>query len=243
MRRFLIDSLENAVTNMEVVLVSGRTGVGKTRVVAALERGIDLEGLAKHRGSTFGRLLEPQPAQIDFENALSIELLRLFDSSNALLFLEDEGKLIGRISLPHCLRKRMSEAAIIFVEAPLSERVEMVLQDYVVELGQSYRNSYGADGPDLHRDRLLEDLLRIRRRLGGEQQKRLSKIIVNAFEKHRSEDCFALHRVWISELLQSYYDPMYDYQLSRREGHCLMSGSRSEVIAWAKDYSRCFGRK
>lgn len=243
MRRFLIDSLEHALKNMKIILVSGRTGVGKTRVVSNLDKGIDLEGLAKHRGSTFGRLLEAQPSQINFENALSIEVIRSFNSSNGLLFLEDEGKLIGRISLPNCLRKIMSKSPMISVEASLSERVEIVLQDYVVDLGQSYQHLYGVAGADLHRDRLLDDLLRIRRRLGDEQQKRVAQIIINAFEKHRSEGCFELHRQWIKELLQSYYDPMYDYQLSQREGQCIMSGSRSEVIAWAEDYSCCFGRK
>jgi len=243
MRRFLIDSLEDALVEMEVILVSGRTGAGKTRVVSTLEQAIDLEGLAKHRGSTFGQLLEPQPSQISFENALSIEVLRAFDRSTKLLFVEDEGKLIGRISLPGNLRKSMSKAAMIFVEAPFSERVETVLQDYVVGLGEGYRKTYGAQGAKLHRHRLLDDLLRIRRRLGGERQKSLSRNIFDAFEKQWSEGCFSLHREWISELLQTYYDPMYDYQLSQREGERLMSGSRSEVIAWAGDYSRCFGRK
>ena len=243
MRRFLINSLEHALTHMELILVSGRTGVGKTRVVSALERGIDLEELAKHRGSTFGQLLEPQPSQINFENALSIEMLKLLKHSNKILFLEDEGKLIGRISLPKNLRAGMARAPMIFVEASLSERVETILQDYVLDLGEGYQKLYGSEGAKLHRDRLLNDLFRIRRRLGEERHKKLRKKIGDAFEKQWSESCFALHREWISSLLQTYYDPMYDYQLSKREGRHLMSGSRSEIIGWAKDYSGCVGPK
>ena len=60
-------------------LISGRTGTGKTRVISRLARSVDLEGLANHRGSTFGQLPEAQPSQIDFENALSIALLKLMD--------------------------------------------------------------------------------------------------------------------------------------------------------------------
>jgi len=240
MRRFLIGFLDDALTNMEVVLVSGRTGVGKTRVLYNLEQGVDLEGLAKHRGSTFGSLLEPQPSQIDFENSLSIEVLKVSNHSKNLLFLEDEGKLIGRLSLPDSLRKSMAEAAMVFVEASFDERVETVLQDYIVELGQGYQKLYGLNGANMHRDRLLEDLLRIRRRLGGERQKHLSKIMIAGFEEQRSEGCLTRHREWIGELLRTYYDPMYDYQLSLRKGRRLMSGSHSEVLDWAKDYSCCF---
>ena len=240
MRRFLIEFLDDALTNMEVVLVSGRTGVGKTRVLYNLEQGVDLEGLAKHRGSTFGGLLEPQPSQIDFENALSIEVLKVSNHSKNLLFLEDEGKLIGRLSLPDSLKKSMSNAAMVFVEASFDERVETILEDYIVELGQDYQKLYGLDGANLHRDRLLEDLLRIRRRLGGERQKHLSKIMIAGFEEQRLEGCLTRHREWIGELLRTYYDPMYDYQLSHRKGRRLMSGSHSEILDWAKDYSCCF---
>ncbi len=240
MRRFLVEFLDEALTNMELILISGRTGVGKTRVVNDLDQGIDLEGLAKHRGSTFGRLLEPQPSQIDFENKLSIEILKISDRYKKLLFLEDEGKLIGRISLPNTLRKSMNEAPIVFVEASLSERIETILQDYIVDLGERYRTRYGRKGAHFHRDRLLEDLLRIRKRLGGERQRRFAMLIFDAFEKHWSIGCLALHREWIGKLLQTYYDPMYEYQLSKREGQCLMSGSRAEIIDWAKDYSSCF---
>ena len=239
MRRFLIEFLDDALANMEVVLVSGRTGVGKTRVLYNLEQGVDLEGLAKHRGSTFGGLLEPQPSQIDFENALSIEVLKVSNQSKNLLFLEDEGKLIGRLSLPDSLRKSMSNAAMVFVEASFDQRVETILQDYIVKLGQSYHKVYGLDGVNLHRDRLLEDLLRIRRRLGGERQKHLSKKMIAGFEEQRSDGGLTRHREWISELLRTYYDPMYDYQLSHRKGRRLMSGSHSEVLDWAKDYSHC----
>ena len=40
------------------MLVLAGAGSGKTRVINALARSVDLEGLARHRGSTFGRLPE-----------------------------------------------------------------------------------------------------------------------------------------------------------------------------------------
>ena len=109
------ESLRPVTANL--VLIAGRTGTGKTRVIEALSRAADLEGLARHRGSAFGSLLDPQPSQIDFENALSIALLKLLDADEqAPLFLEDEGRLIGRLYLPEVLRERMAQAPLYVVE-------------------------------------------------------------------------------------------------------------------------------
>jgi tRNA 2-selenouridine synthase len=38
-----------------IVLIGGCTGNGKTQLVCSRPDGIDLEGLAHHRGSSFGR--------------------------------------------------------------------------------------------------------------------------------------------------------------------------------------------
>ncbi len=95
MRRFLLEELERSLASASFVLVSGKTGTGKTRVISHLARGVDLEGLANHRGSSFGQMPTPQPSQIDFENGLSIALLRLLAKGSEPIFLEDEGRLIG----------------------------------------------------------------------------------------------------------------------------------------------------
>lgn len=43
-----------------IVLIGGCTGSGKTLLVQQQPNGVDLEGLARHRGSAFGRTLQPQ---------------------------------------------------------------------------------------------------------------------------------------------------------------------------------------
>ncbi len=40
------------------------------------------------------------------------------------------------------------------------------------------------------------------------------------------------HRLWLAKMLSEYYDPMYDYQQSKRERQVLMSGDFSEVLAY-----------
>lgn len=241
MRRFLLTELEHSLAQGNFVLVSGPTGSGKTRVIERLRRAVDLEGLANHRGSTFGQLPTPQPSQIDFENSLSIELLRLMAVSAAPVFLEDEGRLVGRLYLPESLRTVMAQAPMVTVEAAFEQRVEVVLEDYVLDLGRRYLLRYAEDGRQLHRDKLLADLQRIGKRLGGARLAEVAAMLKRAFDHQWRSGDIAEHRNWIAFLLQHYYDPMYQYQLGLRSGERLFSGDQAAVIAWAREHSADVG--
>jgi tRNA 2-selenouridine synthase len=233
MRRFLLEELERSLARVELILVSGRTGSGKTRVISQLARSIDLEGLAHHRGSTFGQLPEPQPSQIDFENAISIALLKLLAGSQSRVLVEDEGRLIGRLYLPESLRERMALSPMVLVEQTLEERVEVIVEDYVLDLGQRFALRYGDQGPARHKEKLQSDLDRIQKRLGGERHRQVSELMAAAFPRQRDRGDLDLHREWVAILLAQYYDPMYDYQLSRRDGAVLFRGNREAVVEWA----------
>ena len=233
MRRFLLDELEHSLAGADIVLISGKTGSGKTRVITRLERSVDLEALAGHRGSTFGQLPQPQPSQIDFENAVSIALLKLLAQGEKRVYLEDEGRLIGRLYLPASLRERMASAPLAVVEQPLDERVDVVVEDYVVDLGRRYEQAFGARGFELHSARLQEDLGRIRKRLGSERHRIAGGLMADAFAGQRASGDTRGHRAWITLLLETYYDPMYEYQMAQRAGPVLFRGSREAVIDWA----------
>jgi tRNA 2-selenouridine synthase len=235
MRRYLIDTLEQSVGRSDLVLIAGKTGSGKTRVIEALATSIDLEGLARHRGSSFGGLLDPQPGQIDFENQLAIAMLKRLHGGTSRLYVEDEGHLIGRLSLPAVLRDRMRNAPMAVVEEPLASRVATVLGDYIIDLGERYRRRYGEAGTERHRDQLLGGLQRIRKRLGGERYALLSGMMTRAFEDQWQRGDVAGHCEWIAALLEQYYDPMYEYQLSQRSGRRLFGGTRDAVIDWARE--------
>ncbi|MFK8047145.1 MAG: tRNA 2-selenouridine(34) synthase MnmH [Halioglobus sp.] len=234
MRQFLIKELDRNVEQTNFVLIAGKTGTGKTRVIEQLAAAIDLEGRAGHRGSSFGQLLEPQPSQIDFENALSIDLLKLCAAQRTTVFVEDEGHLIGQRSLPKVLHDAMKTAPMLLVEHTLAERIDIVIADYVTDLGLRYERAYAEEGKRRHREKLQSDLYRIRKRLGGERHVRVSELIDAAFEKQWTEGDLSSHREWIGLLLSTYYDPMYDFQLAKRSGEVLFSGARDQVISKAK---------
>ncbi|MBK6511168.1 MAG: tRNA 2-selenouridine(34) synthase MnmH [Haliea sp.] len=232
MRRFLLAELERSIARAEFVLVSGKTGSGKTRVISRLTRAVDLEGLANHRGSSFGHLLTPQPSQIDFENLLSIALLRLLAQGDEPIFLEDEGRLIGRLVLPELLRGKMRSAPMVELEQSLDERIDVVLEDYVVDLGKRYALMFAQDGARLHREKLQQSLEKISRRLGGLRYRQVSDMLDLAFERQWQEGDVSGHRHWIAVLLEQYYDPMYEFELAKRSGERLFSGDPQTVLRW-----------
>ena len=234
MRRYLIDELLRSLASLEPILIAGKTGSGKTRVIEALPEAVDLEGLANHRGSTFGSLPQPQPAQIDFENAVSIVLLRRCAAGIRNLVLEDEGRLIGRCALPEPLRLAMTQAPLLVVEESMESRIAVVLEDYVVDLGRRYTEHWGEAGTALHQQYLLGALDRIRKRLGGVGHAQVTQQMQAAFDAQASANDPSLHQDWIQNLLVNYYDPMYDYQLGLRAGDIVARGSRQDITEQAR---------
>jgi tRNA 2-selenouridine synthase SelU len=75
----------------EIVIVGGRSGSGKTRVLLALrdqlgQQVIDLEGLAHHNGSAFGFVGHgAQPTNQQFGNNVAVEWFRLDSSRKCLV--------------------------------------------------------------------------------------------------------------------------------------------------------------
>jgi len=145
LRRYIIDTLESLCSSLPFVLIGGRTGTGKTLLIHQLGRTVDLEGLARHRGSSFGGLPEAQPSNIDFENAVGIELLKLDEqSSTQVVYLEDEARLIGRVCLPESLRTVMLSSPAVILETPIEQRIDNCLDDYVVDLHARYATDIGS---------------------------------------------------------------------------------------------------
>ncbi|GGE51866.1 tRNA 2-selenouridine synthase [Streptosporangium jomthongense] len=235
LRRFLLDSLDNLVESSDFRIISGRTGTGKTRVLQQLPNPVDLEKLANHRGSSFGRQVTPQPSQIDFENRLAVAMLKAHHLNIGPVYLEDESRLVGRCALPEVLKQKMAHAPLLILEQPLDDRICIIRQDYVESMSADYMRRDGEEAGWLNfRDYLLGALDRISKRLGGERHRQLHHLMKEALALQESTGNAEGHNAWIQALLQDYYDPMYDYQLRQKQGQILVRGGPDAVIEWAK---------
>jgi tRNA 2-selenouridine synthase len=238
MRRFLIDELEESVRNLRLVCVSGLTGVGKTRVLTQTRHHIDLEGLANHRGSAFGRdALDRQPTAIDWENRVSIELLkhRRAFPGRALL-VEDEGRRLGRIGVPNSLYELMLKAPRAILTVDTETRIRLISEDYIVHSWPQFQRVHGVAAETEFSRYVLDNLTRIQKRLGGERY----QLVRSSFEAGL-RDFFASGDVssfnpGIRILLEQYYDPMYRYQIERKKPDILFEGPESEFLQWAEAY-------
>ncbi len=131
-------------------VLSGKTGAGKTEVLRNMKEPIlDLEGLAHHRGSSFGHYETPQPTQEQFENELATQLDRL----EGPIWVEDESRMIGKLKIPDPLWRQMEEAPRWILDPPLEERIARLIDEY----GKASKET------------LIEATERLRKKLGGER--------------------------------------------------------------------------
>lgn len=238
LRRYLIDTIEAATANSGFMIIGGKTGSAKTHLLNALDFSIDLEGLANHRGSAFGRRIQGQPTQIDFENQLGIALLKLPFENAQQLFLEDESRSIGSMSVPKEFHDKMAASPIAMLEESMAARVETIYKDYIYSNFRDFQN----DDPDAAQENFSEFLLgslqRIQRRLGAEKFAELHATMEQALTHNDPAESEALHRQWIERLLLDYYDPMYEYQMNKKLDRVIYRGSREEFLAWASHINK-----
>ncbi|MBB1319356.1 tRNA 2-selenouridine(34) synthase MnmH [Shewanella sp. SR43-4] len=233
MRTFLINTIEQAPNHSKVLILSGITGSGKTEVINQRDESVDLEGIANHRGSSFGKNIDPQPSQINFENTLAVALLSHQQQHHRHLLLEDESILIGRSALPHSFYHAMQQADIILLDEPLDARLPRLLHDYVESKLADYVSLLGEQaGFDAFKAYLTQSLLGIRKRLGGKQHQELQSLVDDALNMQQSQNDTSKHLDWISLLLDIYYDPMYLYQLEKKRDRVIFQGDRQTIHQW-----------
>jgi len=125
--------LEDLKDIPKLLVLQGPTGSGKTDVLTALselgEQVIDLEMLARHRGSAFGHIgMEEQPTSQQFQNDLYTETLK-FDRSKRI-WIESESLSIGKVYLPETLWERINQAPVIELSIPKKERIKRLVDEY-----------------------------------------------------------------------------------------------------------------
>lgn len=232
LRTFLIEEMDRLCAAMDFIVVGGRTGNGKTLLLHKLGSKIDLEKLANHRGSSFGRMPDDQqPRNIDFENTLSVALMRMEAQGCTRLFLEDEARLIGRVCLPDTLRKAMQGSPIYILECDMPQRIENCFDDYVTELLYAYQEQDGKQaGFDAYAQHHRQSLARIQKRFGAENYRNALALLNVALQAHQHRGDTSRYREFIELLLRDYYDPMYDYQLEQKADRVKFRGTREQIL-------------
>jgi len=192
-RHHVLKELETPLT---IRLLGGMTGSGKTLMLQALrERGeqiLDLEALANHRGSSYGKQSGPQPSTEQFENLIA-DQIRSIDTKRPI-WIEDESRLIGCCKIPDPLFHQMKRAKLIVVERPLEERMEILRQQYA----------------ETDPAELINSTHNIANRLGSERAGQVTRLIR---EKGYRKAC---------ELVLSYYDKSYQHATQQRDGKPLV---------------------
>ena len=224
LRNTCIEVLDSASSdNKEWIIIAGKTGSGKTKMIKQISNSIDLEGLANHRGSAFGGFETLQPTPINFENNLAYQYLNI--SSNKV-YIEDESKTIGRLVIPKKFFNKMNSSTLVLIQEPIENRIKNIYNEYVskeIELTDEHKVLIS----------LRSKLQKISKRLGGTNYKIVDNLIKDAFQK----DDYNIHYEWIKTLLESYYDKMYDYQINQKKDRCIESGTWDEINHFFMSYS------
>lgn len=188
-RRYCRKQLEKPAT---LIVLSGYTGSGKTEILHAIreegEQCLDLEGIARHKGSVFGSFGEEEQLPNEhFENLLFEEWLKL--DLNKPVWVEDESKMIGQNCLPDELFHRMRSAPVIKAELDKSIRIKRLVREYAC----------------FDKQLLKDSIQKIRRRLGGQNAQKATEALDN-------DDFYTA-----VDITLRYYDKAYQHGLNKRK--------------------------
>ena len=188
-RKWALNQFE---TDLPIRLIGGKTGTRKTDLLNYIKEEkihvIDLEGIANHRGSSFGSLgMEEQPTTQQFENLLAESIDNFFKNNAIEIWIEAESSNLGKCRIPKNLYTKMKKAPIIEIIKTKSERVQNL-----VNLYSQYSQT-----------ELKCAIERISKRLGPQRTK---EAVIAIEKKEWSKAC---------EAMLDYYDKCYEYELNK----------------------------
>lgn len=173
--------------NYQLYIIGGFTGGNKTGIIQQLgqqkQAVIDLEELARHKGSAFGNLEGiTQPSQEQFENNLAMEIVEQLQTyPNQRIWLEGESQRIGNINIPTPFYTSMKSAPYFFMDIPFEERLLHILETY---------GKYSSEV-------LIPAVERIRKKLGGLEATQA----IQSLQENNYHSAFII--------LLKYYDRLY----------------------------------
>ena len=199
-----------------LIVLEGATGSGKTEILRRMmqsgEQVIDLEGLARHKGSAFGGIGQPeQPTTMQFQNEI-YQILRAFDRRKRI-WVEGESMCIGKVCLPEGLWHAMNRSPRILIDVDRRVRARRLASEY--------------GSADV--EKLILATHRIARRFGGDRCRQVEELIIGG---QLEEAAFNL---------LDYYDKTYQFsRASNKTGSSfVISCSGIDISADCSEIIKC----
>lgn len=178
--------------DLPIRLLGGKTGTRKTDLLNYINKEniyvIDLEGIANHRGSSFGSLgMEKQPSTQQFENILAESLCNFHKSNANEIWVEAESSNLGKCRIPNKLYSNMKKAPVLEIIKTKHERVKTLVDVYSQNSQKDLKDAVN----------------RISKRLGPQRTK---EALISIEKKEWSKAC---------EAMLDYYDKCYEHELKK----------------------------
>lgn len=193
-RNYVINYLNDTMNQKSFVVVHGLTGVGKTDLLKMLEQekvdNIDLEGLAKNSGSTFGFITfdKKPPSQKSFESKI---FEKIYYSKSNYIFIESESKRVGHVSIPNEIYEAIiRDGYHLLLECSLENRVNRLCRDYIYD----------------------KENIEVLKGCINKFRKRLGNVKVDEYINLLDE---GKYEVLVEKYLTEYYDPLYMHSVEK----------------------------
>jgi len=189
-RQYILENIHEINKNKEYIVLHGRTGEGKTKILKKLEeRGysvLNLEKMADHKGSFFGGVCETrEQSQKRFDGEI---FDRLIKDTKGYFLVESESKRIGNIYINESVYNSIVNGKHLFVSTSMKNRVEIIMEDYA----------------DAKVSELEECLLKVARYISKERYEKYHSLLIEGKLAELSEI-----------LMEKYYDPLYDVGINK----------------------------
>ena len=202
-RSYVLRQLRKPVPPL--IVLHGRTGVGKTLLLKKLPDHLDLEEFAGHRSSLFGAINKIPQTQKNFEALLAKKILEL--PNTRPVFIEGESRKVGKVFIPQSLAEAMKYGTLVLLQASFDTRIRRIVEEYKICDEQTF----------LQTDSILQSMQKV---LGKKKAEQLRQWL----RKGEFENI-------VHVLLEEYYDPRYQHAMRMNEYALKLSAEDLNIAA------------